>query len=131
MNNIQPKVIQKAVIQRDEKYLILLRSKLESMYAGYWDFPGWGLRNDENPIDWIQREIIEETSLENDIWEVLGIYELDLLKKWYPTHKFVIYKAVPLSDSVQISKEHDEYRRATKSEILSLPVNPFITEFFN
>lgn len=121
------KLIQKAVIKRKDKFLILLRSKDVKFFPEHWDFPGGKLEKGEKPFKGIEREVLEETSLKIKAMGVVGVYEMTL--KNIP-RRFTIYSAKIISGRVKISHEHLEFRWATKEEILKLKVEPFITLYF-
>jgi 8-oxo-dGTP diphosphatase len=57
------KLVQKAILKKDSKFLIILRSPNAKFFPGYWDFPGGKIEVNEDPIKGIEREVIEETNL--------------------------------------------------------------------
>ena len=58
------KIAQKIAIKKKNKFLILLRSRLEHPKPLHWDFPGGRLEDNEDPIAGIKREVKEETCCE-------------------------------------------------------------------
>ena len=102
------KLIQKAVIRKDDKYLIGLRASTAKYFPLHWDLPGGKLEEGEDPFVGIEREVKEETNLDVKALKVLGVYQLDLGKDSPDWHQFTIYSTELLSDDLQISLEHLE-----------------------
>ena len=61
-----------ALVERDGRVL-LARRALEPR-QGLWDFPGGFLDEHEHPLDALRRELREETGLEIEVVEFLGIF---------------------------------------------------------
>jgi len=123
--------IQKAVIKKDDKYLIGFRSTNSKYFPLHWDFPGGKLESNEDPFDGIVREVKEETDLDIKPLKAIGVYEFDLDNKGENTHCFTIYSTETISGEVKLSDEHLEQRWATKDEILKLKIEPYFEPFFN
>ena len=122
------KDIQKAVVMKDGKYLIILRSQNTKFFPGHWDFPGGKLEPDEDPKTGIAREILEETGLRAVIQDVVGVYEIDLVPEYQ--HRFIVYMTSDVDGDLRLSPEHTDFRWATKEEILQLPIEPYIRLYF-
>ena len=60
------KIVQKAVIKKGDKYLILLRPSDKKFFPDHWDFPGGKLDDGEDAIESLKREVLEETGLDMD-----------------------------------------------------------------
>ena len=123
------KIIQKAIIQKNNKYLILLRSQNAPYFPEHWDFPGGKLEDGEDPFDGIRREVLEETNFIVEPIKVEGVYELDLDNKGENTHRFVVYSSNLISEDFNLSYEHIDYKWATKEEILQLKIEPYLKLF--
>ena len=121
------KEIQKAVIKKGDKYLILLRSPEAVFFPLHWDFPGGKLEPGEDPKSGIEREVIEETELKVIARDVIGVYEMVL--KDIP-HRFTVYSTETVSGEVNISHEHLEFKWATKDEILKMKIEPYMVSYF-
>lgn len=125
------KFIQKAIIRKDNKFLIMLRSPNAKYFPEHWDFPGGTLEADEDPFSGVERELLEETSLKIKALEVVGSYELDLDNAGKYTHRFTLYSAQVLSGEVTLSNEHLKFQWATQDEIFHLKTEPYIQLYFN
>jgi len=124
------KIVQKAVIKNKDTYLILKRSPHAKTFPEHWDFPGGKLEPNEDPVLGIEREIREETQLDLKAVIVLGSYEFDLLDAGYVTHQYVVYETAGKIHDPVLSDEHTDYRWATKKEMLTLLIEPYMKEYF-
>jgi 8-oxo-dGTP diphosphatase len=121
------KIIQKAVIKKGNKYLILLREPNDRFYPKHWDFAGGSIELGETPILSIEREVMEETGFKVKAEEIIGTYDLEIEK--VPL-KFILYSTKIISGNIKLSKEHTDYKWSTKEEILKLKIEPFMKYFF-
>lgn len=119
-------ISQKAIIKKDNTYLILLRSPQSSVFPDHWDFPGGRLDENESLEEGLKREVKEETILDIEIGD--KIFEYDMLVVDRPT-KFYIYDITTYLGDVKLSKEHTEYRWVTKEELVNLQTFPYIKPF--
>jgi len=121
------RVIQKAVLKREGKYLILKREPNTKVYPNTWDFPGGRLELLESLSDGLEREVREETGLgikiSNPIFtfsEVIN--EIPLV--------FIVYSCqIEGEERINLSEEHTEYRWASKEEILKLDIEKFLRAY--
>ena len=58
----------------DEQGRVLLARRAHEPFAGHWDLPGGFLDEGEHPLDALVRELREETSLEVEPLEFVGIW---------------------------------------------------------
>ncbi|MCI4319177.1 MAG: NUDIX domain-containing protein [Thermoplasmata archaeon] len=65
----------KAVIIREDRALILRRSRRSPTYAGFWDLPGGYVEHGETLEEAVVREVLEETSLAARVGRVVDVYE--------------------------------------------------------
>jgi len=122
------KLIQKGIIKKDDKFLILLRSSKAEFLPEYWDFPGGKLEKGEDPHEGIEREILEETGLIVKAGKIIGIYEFTL--KDIP-HRFTLYDTTFQSKDITLSDEHTDYKWVTKEEILKISNRePYFNSYF-
>lgn len=124
-------LVQKAIIKKDNKFLVVLRSPNAKFFPEHWDFPGGKLEPNEDPFAGIKREIIEETSIKTKIIEVVGIYEIELESKGEKIpHRFTVYSTEVISSEISLSNEHSKFKWATKEEILQLKIEPYMESYF-
>ena len=125
------KIIQKAVINKGNKFLVVLRSPDSLHFPSHWDFPGGKLEQGEDPFSGIEREVLEETNLKIKPLGVIGTYtmKLDVPYK-VVSHRFVVYNVRVLSGKVRLSKEHTKFMWATKTNLLKLKIEPYMKRYF-
>lgn len=58
----------------DERGRILLARRSGKVFDGYWDLPGGFLEEGEHPLDALRRELKEETALDVEPLEFLGVW---------------------------------------------------------
>ncbi len=62
-----------ALVVDDEGRVLLARRAFDP-YRGYWDIPGGFLEEGEHPLDGLRRELHEETGLDVEPLEFLGVW---------------------------------------------------------
>jgi 8-oxo-dGTP diphosphatase len=67
----------------DERGRVLLARRAGEPFKGYWDLPGGFLEEGEHPLDALRRELREETSLDVEPLDFVGIW-MDRYR--YETH---------------------------------------------
>ena len=93
----------KACLHRNSMVLLLKNEK-------GWDLPGGHLKQGEDPVDGLRREVFEET----------GISVSDIMAVGQPTEKKKYFCAAFLADDVHLSNEHYEYKFFHIDEIKNL-----------
>jgi ADP-ribose pyrophosphatase YjhB (NUDIX family) len=63
-----------SALVEDERGRVLLSLRAVEPYVGKWDIPGGYLEEGEHPLDGLRRELWEETSLEIEPGELMGIW---------------------------------------------------------
>jgi len=58
----------------NERGQLLLVRRAGEIYHGYWDLPGGFVDEDEHPLDTIRRELREETGLDVEPQEFVGVW---------------------------------------------------------
>lgn len=108
----------KAVIIKEDRALVLCRSKTE-MAASYmnsfqrWDLPGGGLHFFERAEDGLLREIREETGLEAEVGLPVSLF--DVIKNHIHLCIFT-YACRWREGEVRLSGEHEDYYWLTLEE---------------
>ena len=101
----------KAVIIKDDKFLVLKRSKseMDSSYINKhqcWDLPGGSVKYCETAIHALLREIEEETGLNISVGRILNVYDAIRTN----IHMVIItYICTYLSGNVRLSNEHEAF----------------------
>ena len=124
--------IAKCAIICDATYLVLLRSHDSKFFPDHWDFPGGKLESAEDPNSAINRELSEEIGLIANLSRPKTDFSLsiqDVHGKNYSVH-FIIYELEISELTVKLSNEHQEFRWLSREELLLLPVEPYILEYF-
>ena len=121
------KLIQKAIIKRMGKFLILHRSPKAAFFPSHWDFPGGKLEQGEDPRAGVEREVLEETGLRVTATAIAGAY--DMVLRGIP-HRFILYQTEGSVGDVRLSGEHTTYRCVTRKGILKLKTEPYIRIYF-
>jgi ADP-ribose pyrophosphatase YjhB (NUDIX family) len=58
----------------DDEGRILLARRAAEVFNGYWDLPGGFVDEDEHPLDTVRRELREETGLDVEPTEFVGVW---------------------------------------------------------
>jgi len=124
--------IQKALIQKDNKILVMLRSAEAKFFPEHWDLPGGKLEANEDRSAGLEREVFEETQLKVKTQEILKVLDIDLEYNGQRIpHQFTVYSVEILSGEVKLSHEHTDYKWYTKEEILKLKLEPYLRLLLN
>lgn len=109
-----------AVIEKDDKYLILKRSEEKDFAPSTWETVTGRLDADESPIDGILREVEEETKLKVKVQYPLDVGFFYRGGKEFPM-VFISFYCKYLEGEVSITWEHSEYKWITLEEAIQLP----------
>ena len=109
-----------AVIEKENKFLILKRSDERDFEAGMWETVTGRLEADESPVIGVQREIEEETGLKADVVYPLDIGFFYRGGKEFPM-VFISFYCKYIEGEVKITWEHSEYKWVTLEEAILLP----------
>ena len=112
MATTQP-VAKAIILDTTGKFLLLQRSNTHPRLAGFFDLPGGGIQENEEPGAAVIREVREETGLELSIERLKILYTTTQLlnSRSYPTLLYVAYMTEP-TPSVSMSWEHQSYEWA-------------------
>lgn len=117
----------KAVIQKEDKYLLLKREPDAEDYQNLWDFAGGRLDPGETPVDAVIRETYEESAL-----KIIPSSEIKEIKYEEEKRILIFHYFEPKSyeGEFKLSSEHTEYAWFTKEELDKLEVHPSVSEYF-
>ena len=121
------KVAVKGVLIKNQKMLIVKRSKNDETGAGTWESVGGILQFGESFEDALKREFLEEVGLSVQIQELL--FSTTFLTN--PTRQIVLLTFLCTSEEVNInlSNEHDQYLWANIEELLQLLPRAIINDY--
>jgi ADP-ribose pyrophosphatase YjhB (NUDIX family) len=112
-----------AVVVKDGSLLMVRRA--HDPYAGRWSIPGGTLEYGEYLTDAVRREVLEETGIEVDVGDLLGILEL-----WREPHYVILdYVATPSTDATPTAgSDASDVRWVPLDEVPSLECTPRFVE---
>ncbi len=114
----------KAFIIKDGKLFMMKRRPNDVHKPGIWDIPGGRLELGENPFEGLKREMKEETGCEIEILMPIDIRHF--VRDDEQKITMIMFLSKLLSDDVQLSEEHTEYKWIDiESELNEIP------EFFH
>ncbi len=101
----------KALISHEGKVLVLREATYdEGTNEGKWDIPGGRIEAEEPILEGLSREIHEETGLNVEVGEVVGVFETFPTIKGEACHIVrIFYTAQSTSSEVRLSGDHDQY----------------------
>lgn len=97
----------KAIIEKDDKILILKRSSEEEVYTELWDIPGGKMEFGEKPLEAIKREVLEEANIEIEVGEPFAIWSFMARDDLQVVGITIIAKYI--SGEIKLSNEHTEF----------------------
>ena len=105
----------KAIIQLENKYLILKRDENDEHGAGTWEFPGGKIEFGESLENALIREAGEETGLWITVDKLL--YATTFMSN--PLRQVIVlaYLCNTLHDVIKLSREHSNYRWVYKGQL--------------
>ncbi len=86
--------------------LLLVKKQSRPNRVGHWDIPGGGLEVGEQPGQGLVREIMEETGLSLNSFELLDVIS-DTTKRGFSV--YILFRGVCQDAEVQLSHEHEDY----------------------
>ena len=111
-----------AILDENQKLLILKRPAWVSWAPGKWGFPGGAVEAGETPMDAAIRETKEETTL--DVKNLRGV-GLQL-----PAGLYAFYTD-SYSGTVKIDHEHEDWRWASRNEIENYDLAPNLLPMYD
>lgn len=116
---MRQKISVRAVIKKDEKFLLLRRASGNPKYIGQFELPGGKIEFGEDPEVTVRREVSEELSVD------VGPTQLFKVASWLDTeerdtqHIILVYLVALLDEhqKLRLSQEHDKYAWERLSDI--------------
>lgn len=109
---------------------------LVKMEHNGWGFPGGQVEVGENLIEALQREIVEESGIEVEVLELIGVYSNVGVNKWHdgitdiPTKLIMDYRCKVIGGVLCISEETSETAWISKEKVLDMLYLPVFRERF-
>ena len=119
-------LVVKAAIEKDGKFLALLRNSTEIRFPNCWDLPGGKIEPGEELKDALKREVFEETKLILAEPKFVFQKEFDMFDNHYV---FNLFLAKIKNSDIELSDEHTEYNWFTKEELKKLDLDPAVKMF--
>lgn len=112
-----------AVVVKEGSLLMVRRGK--EPYLGRWSIPGGTLEYGEYLTDAVRREVMEETGIEIEVGDLLGILEL-----WRDPHYVILdYVATPTDDAdPRPGSDASEVRWVPLEEVPAMECTPRFVE---
>ena len=107
------------IVSRDG-YLLICRRSEDKHLAGYWEFPGGKIEQNEGHKDCLQRELLEELGVDSAIGEFVAEvthHYVDRIIRLYA------YEAEIISSEIQLV-DHDTYKWVRPEEVLKYQLAP-------
>ncbi len=119
--------ISKAIIKKDDKYLLIKRASHSKSFPGTWDFPGGKIDPGETPGQAVVRGTMEEISFKIEPEEELKIAEYH-----DDEYNLLFYYFIPevISGELKLSSEHSDFMWVTEEGAKELELNPCVELFF-
>lgn len=102
-----------------------------------WVFPGGQVEVGENLIDGVVREVKEESGIDIEVIQMIGVYSNTGIYKWYdgvtdvPTKVMFDFMCKPIGGELCTSEETSDCRWVPEGEALDYITSPPIRERFN
>lgn len=111
------------VVVKNDKFLIVQRSKTDYWMPLHWSFPGGHIEQNETPYHAAKRELKEETNIVASTLVYLGT------KKSKDDSKLYLYKCEDFDGEVQLNFEHSDFKWVHIDEIDQQKTTPRCKEF--
>jgi len=121
---VKKKIVQKIVaaaviFNKENKILILQRSKDEEIFPNIWELPSGKRKFLESCKDCLKREVKEETNLDIEILFPFSVFEYKIEKpnEILDTTQINFLTKVKRNKKIKLSKEHQNFAWVDKKEI--------------
>ena len=109
-----------AAILKEDQLIFAARRKPGKHLAGYWEFPGGKLENEETPEQCLAREMQEEFGIQVKVGHFLGesIYDYG-----HKIIRLLAYQVILLAGELEL-RDHDRVKWLPKAELHGLKWAP-------
>lgn len=116
---MKQRVVVQAIIQHEDKVLLLRRSQGKPGIIGKYELPGGSVDNNEQPEDALKRHLRNETGLDKIRFELSDVLSMTSRQEGDIQHVFIVYAVydVGLNTRLVLGSSYDMYEWKTKSEI--------------
>ena len=123
-------VAKTVVVDPDGRILLLRRAEDDANRPGEWDLPGGGIESGEPPAEAALREAAEEAGLMLQAAQLRLVYATTRLSSdgSKSVNRFIFVSPLPSGQTIQLSREHSEYRWFTFENALSEYMHPVYAE---
>jgi len=120
--------VAKAIILENNTVLLLKRSSYSEFFPNLCDIPGGKIKDDENLLDALHREINEETQL--SIVPENNFCEYHFTEKETQIH-FNVFKIKSFSGKIELSIDHTEFKWISLDDLNQYDLAPIVKLVFN
>ena len=107
----------KAIIIKNEKILLLRKSKDDPVSGNRWEFPGGRIELGESPEECLLRDVKEETGLEIEIVKPLKAWSFFPFTNNETQLVGVTFLCCHISGEAELTEEHTEFKWLAPEEI--------------
>ncbi len=119
--------VAKAIITKENKFLLIKRSSQSKFFPELWDFPGGKIEPVEEPVESVKREVLEEISLKiipNRLESEFDYTENDSLIHFW------VYSVKSFTGKVTLSSDHTQSLWLSKEEMKNYQLAPIVKLYF-
>ncbi|MEH7443326.1 NUDIX hydrolase [Bacillus sp. JJ1122] len=113
------------IVENEEGKILLVKTQ-----HGGWVFPGGQVEVGENLLDALRREVKEESGIDIEINNLIGVYSNTAIHKWYdgitdvPTKLMLDYACKNIGGELSTSEETTDCRWIHRGKVLELITGP-------
>lgn len=107
------------IVEDENEQILLVKT-----YHGGWVFPGGQVEVGENVMDGLIREIEEESGIQAQVMQLIGVYSNTGMYKWHdgitdvPTKVMLDFICKPVGGELRTSNETSEVKWVEKNKVL-------------
>lgn len=116
-----------AIIENEQGLLLIARRKIEKPQGGLWEFPGGKLEEKESPEACLRRELMEEMSIEIDVF---AYFDMNEHRYGDSLIRLIAYRAKFIAGVIALI-DHDEYQWVRPEQLADYSFAPADIKFVN